>query len=56
MRSIAPALRDLFASEPVDLVRAALLIGRIECPDLDERRALRELDRLGDIARDRLLS
>lgn len=56
MRSIAPALRDLFASEPVDLVRAALLIGRIECPDLDERGALRELDRLGDIARDRLLS
>jgi regulator of sirC expression with transglutaminase-like and TPR domain len=41
-------LRRYLAQEPIDLARAALAIAREECPDLDEGRYLRLLDRLAE--------
>ena len=46
MTSLFPALQAVLSEEHVDLARAALTIGRIECPRLDAAPAMRELDRL----------
>jgi regulator of sirC expression with transglutaminase-like and TPR domain len=45
--ALAAELQDLVAAEPVDLARAALVIARLEYPDLDPRPSLRRLDELG---------
>ena len=45
--SVAAELRAVIALEPIDLARAALVIARLEYPDLDPRPSLGRLDDLG---------
>lgn len=47
LASLAAELQGVIAIEPVDLGRAALVIARIEYPDLDPRPSLARLDELG---------
>jgi regulator of sirC expression with transglutaminase-like and TPR domain len=44
---LAAELQDLLAAEPADLARAALVIAKLEYPDLDPRPVLAHLDQLG---------
>ncbi|HVT47003.1 MAG TPA: transglutaminase-like domain-containing protein [Vicinamibacterales bacterium] len=54
MTPLAQALRDALTEAPSDLTRAALMIARVESPDLDPDPTRRALDVLGDRAADRL--
>src|SRR5262245_43971482 len=49
--ALASELHAVASREPVDLARAALLIARLEYPDLDPTRSLAQLDDLGMHAR-----
>jgi len=51
-RAIAEELQAVVADEPVDLARAALVIAKLEYPDLDPAPSLTRLRRLGDRAAD----
>jgi regulator of sirC expression with transglutaminase-like and TPR domain len=46
--SLAAELQGIVASEPVDLARAALVIAKLEYPNLDPRPSLARLDDLGE--------
>jgi regulator of sirC expression with transglutaminase-like and TPR domain len=50
--ALAADLQATVAREPIDLARAALLIARLEYPDLDPAPSLRRLDELGARAAD----
>ncbi len=52
--ALAAELRGIVAHEPVDLLRAALVIARLEYPTLDPARPLSALQQLGARAADRL--
>jgi regulator of sirC expression with transglutaminase-like and TPR domain len=57
MRAPATLLSELHAQvahEPIDLARSALVIAKLEYPDLQPAQSLDELERLGDRARARL--
>ena len=57
MRAPATLLSELHAQvarEPIDLARSALVIAKLEYPDLQPAPSLDELERLGDRARARL--
>ena len=48
--SLAAELQGILADDPVDLARAALVIARLEYPDLNPRPSLDRLRALGDDA------
>jgi regulator of sirC expression with transglutaminase-like and TPR domain len=47
---LADTLNELLREEPIDLARAALVIARLEYPDLDPAESLNAIARLSDIA------
>jgi regulator of sirC expression with transglutaminase-like and TPR domain len=51
---LATELETVLGEEPVDLARAALVVAKLEYPQLDPRPSLDELARLGDRARRRI--
>jgi regulator of sirC expression with transglutaminase-like and TPR domain len=51
---LAGELQAVLGEEPIDLVRAALVIAKLEYPQLDPRPSIDELARIGERARRRL--
>ena len=51
---LAEELQSVLGEEPIDLARAALVVAKLEYPQLDPQPSLDELARLGDRARERL--
>jgi regulator of sirC expression with transglutaminase-like and TPR domain len=52
--SLPTELQAVLAKEPIDLARAALVIAKLEYPELNPEPSLEQLDRLGTVARDRV--
>lgn len=48
--SLTVEFQSVVAEEPIDLARAALVIAKLECPDLDPSPSLERLRALGDAA------